>query len=140
MPVAMLKRAGDFRRRIRNAATTLNTGEVGYHLGIKEFGQFTVAFRTGTADDEVLEDSFGNDRLFSAIPDYTPQPDEIIIDVGAHIGTFSLMAAAKVPQGRVFSIEASQETFNYLRVNIALNRWSWQHYSGSSLRSPTQRV
>jgi FkbM family methyltransferase len=41
--------------------------------------------------------------------------------VGAHIGTFSLLAATKVPHGRVLAIEASMETYNFLRVNIALN-------------------
>ena len=124
VPITMLKRAGDLRRRLRNAVTTLNTGEVGYHLDIGEFGEFTVAFRNGTADSEVLEDSFANAKLFSLMPGYTPQPSDIIIDVGAHIGTFSLMMAPKVPQGRVLAVEASQESFNYLRVNIALNRAS----------------
>ena len=121
IPQTMIKRAGDMRRRLRNAATTLQTGEAGYRLGIEKFGDFTVAFRTGTSDVEVLEDRFG-DAIFAAIPDYTPQPDDDIIDVGAHIGTFALQAASKVPHGRVFAIEASQESFNYLRVNIALNQ------------------
>ena len=122
MPQTMIKRAGDMRRRLRNAATMLQTGEAGYRLGIERFGDFTVAFRTGTSDVEVLEDRIG-DAIFAAIPDYyTPQPDDDIIDVGAHIGSFALQAASKVPHGRVFAIEASQESFNYLRVNIALNQ------------------
>ncbi len=47
----------------------------------------------------------------------------MIIDVGAHIGTFSLLSSTKVgPSGKVYAIEASQDTFNLLRINVALNR------------------
>jgi FkbM family methyltransferase len=122
VPTIMLKRAGDLRRRLRNAATTFNTGEIGYRLGIDTFGKYTVAYRSQTADIDVLEDSFVHDNMFSMIPEFAPQADDTIIDVGSHIGTFALLAASKVPQGRVFAIEACQETFNYLRVNVALNR------------------
>ena len=41
--------------------------------------------------------------------------------MGAHIGTFSLLAASKVPQGKVFAIEASQDTFDYLKKNAEQN-------------------
>jgi FkbM family methyltransferase len=119
VPITLLRRAGNLRRRIRNAAITLNTGEVGYHLDIQEFGRHTFAFRTGTADENVLKNSV---KMAALISDYTPQAGAVAIDVGAHIGTFSLMMASKVPDGKVFAIEASKETFNYLRVNIALNR------------------
>jgi FkbM family methyltransferase len=47
--------------------------------------------------------------------------EDVIIDVGAHIGTFSLLAASKLVGGRVHAVEASQETYNYLRINAALN-------------------
>jgi FkbM family methyltransferase len=82
-----------------------------------------MAYRGGTADEVVLkEESFENDALFTRVPEYKPSSDHVILDIGAHIGAFSLLASSKVPQGKVYAIEACQDTFNYLSVNIALNR------------------
>ena len=60
--------------------------------------------------------------FFSRIPEYQPTSSDVIIDIGAHIGTFAIKAASRVPEGMVHAIEASRETFNYLKVNAALNR------------------
>lgn len=45
-----------------------------------------------------------------------------MINIGAHIGAFLLAASVAVPDGKVFGIEAPKETFNLLRINIALNK------------------
>lgn len=108
------KRAGRARRAF--------AGEVSFGVRIARCDGFDVAHRLGTADERVLEHSFANDIFFANVPEYRPAPDHIILDVGAHIGTFSLLAASKVPQGRVFAVEASAETFDLLRINVALNR------------------
>ena len=44
----------------------------------------------------------GCDNLF--VPEYVPKKDDVIIDVGAHIGTFALNAAIIVPRGKVYAI------------------------------------
>ena len=50
------------------------------------------------------------------------RPGDVFIDVGANIGYFTLLAAGRVgPQGKVYAIEASPETFALLQRNIALN-------------------
>lgn len=105
------KQAGTVRRRMRNAAHAFSAGEAGKHLSIGEYGAFTVAYRQGTADEDALDDSLEHDIFFPGMPEYKPQPADIIIDVGAHIGAFSLLAASKVARGRVFAIEASNETY-----------------------------
>lgn len=109
------------RRSIGNARRAFHPNEVGYRLAIGRHGGFRVAYRSGTADEAVIQHSFANDIFFPAIPEYEPAEDDVILDVGAHIGTFTLLAARKVVSGRVFAIEASQETFDYLQINIALN-------------------
>jgi FkbM family methyltransferase len=91
-------------------------------LRIGSFAGFDVADRKGTADEKVISHSFDHDIYFSGVPEYKPAGDHVIIDVGAHIGTFSLLAASKVPQGKVFAIEACEDSFNYLRINAALNK------------------
>jgi FkbM family methyltransferase len=103
---------------LQNSVRAFRPDELGYRLAIGEFGGFVVAFRQGTVDEEVVR---RHDIFFAGVPEYDPEPDHVIIDVGAHIGTFSMLAASKVPRGRVYAVEASRETFNYLTINIALN-------------------
>ncbi len=91
-------------------------------LAIDTFEGFQVAYRKGTADEAVLQHSFSHDIFYSGCPDYHPAENDVIIDIGAHIGTFSLLSSSKVRHGRVYSIEACQDTFNLLRINIALNQ------------------
>ena len=91
-------------------------------LRIGSFGGFDVAYRQGTADESVLKESFDHDLFFAGVPEYLPNERDVILDVGAHIGTFALLAASKVPRGAVHGIEACEETFNLLRINAALNR------------------
>jgi|tagenome__1003787_1003787.scaffolds.fasta_scaffold20980292_3 FkbM family methyltransferase len=90
-------------------------------IAIGSFGGFEVAFREGTADELVIGHSFDNDIFFSGFPEYQPAENDVIVDVGAHIGTFSLLAGSKVAGGEVFAVEASRDSYNLLRINLALN-------------------
>ncbi|MEO6119709.1 MAG: FkbM family methyltransferase, partial [Terriglobales bacterium] len=47
------------------------------------------------------------------------RPGDVMVDIGANIGTMTLTAAATVAQ--VFSIEAHPRTFKYLKENVELN-------------------
>jgi len=91
-------------------------------IAIGQFGGFELAYRKGTADESVIRHSFDNDIFFSGFPEYRPAEGDVIVDVGAHIGTFSLLAASNVGSGKVFAAEASLDSFNLLRINLALNR------------------
>lgn len=108
-------------KRIRNAWRAFRPDEIGYKLAIDKFSGFDVAFRKGTADERVIAHSFDNDIFLRGVPEYQPKDDHIILDVGAHIGTLALLAASHLRSGRVHAIEASQESFDYLRLNAALN-------------------
>lgn len=44
-----------------------------------------------------------------------------ILDVGAHIGIFSLYAKAVNPQARIFALEPEQSNFTLLKKNVASN-------------------
>jgi FkbM family methyltransferase len=90
-------------------------------LQIGHFGKFEVAYRKETSDEAVLAHSFDHDIFFAGVPDYKPSHADVILDIGAHIGTFTVLAASKVPSGAVYAIEACEDTFNYLRINTALN-------------------
>jgi FkbM family methyltransferase len=47
---------------------------------------------------------------------YTPT---IVVDVGAHIGTFSVLAKKYWPHARIFSVEPEKENVNLLHCNVA---------------------
>lgn len=92
-------------------------------LAIHRFDGFEVAYREGTKDEEVIGHSFGKDIFFSGVPEYQPAAGDVVVDLGSHIGTFALLAASKVGDGRVYAIEASHESYNLLKINAALNRF-----------------
>jgi FkbM family methyltransferase len=53
------------------------------------------------------------------------RPGDTVLDVGAHIGTFSVPMAWRVaPHGRVYAFEPAPQTFEILRRNIAANNCS----------------
>ncbi|MGD0683064.1 MAG: FkbM family methyltransferase [Terracidiphilus sp.] len=96
-------------------------------LRIRNFDGFEMAYRQGTVDEAVLKESFSHDIFFSGVPEYQPAVADVILDVGAHIGTFAVLAASKVSRGTVHAIEACQDTFDYLCMNTALNRMGNLH-------------
>ena len=53
-------------------------------------------------------------------------PGDVVIDAGANIGLFSLIAAARVgAHGRVVACEPVPGTMALLRANVARNRYHW---------------
>jgi FkbM family methyltransferase len=64
--------------------------------------------------------------------DYTPtgfsiKDDAIIIDIGAHIGSFSLCAAKLSKNGQVYAYEPYPENFILLQQNVELNNLKNAH-------------
>jgi FkbM family methyltransferase len=57
------------------------------------------------------------------LPYFNPNNGDIVVDVGAHIGHHTLIAAKRVgPKGKVIAIEADPKNFNILNKNIKLNK------------------
>jgi FkbM family methyltransferase len=88
---------------------------------VERYGQFEIAFRENSTDEEVIKQSFENDIFYLGVPEYIPRDFDTIIDVGAHIGTFALLSSNKAANIRVHAIEACKENYNLLRINKALN-------------------
>lgn len=109
-------------RRLGHRLRWLSSFRRGAGIGIGRFDGYRIAYRLHSVDSAVLGHSFDADIFFAAIPGYALPASGVVLDVGAHIGTFSVLAATKVPEGRVYAIEASLETFQLLQVNVTLNR------------------
>ncbi|HPS52281.1 MAG TPA: FkbM family methyltransferase [Phycisphaerae bacterium] len=53
------------------------------------------------------------------------RPEDTVIDVGANVGLYTLLAASVVgPKGHVYSIEPHPTIFSYLTENIKLNHFT----------------
>ncbi len=78
---------------------------------------FVFSYRAETSDKSELK---GNLTEF-LIPEYGIFHDDIVIDIGAYIGTFAIPISARVGSGKIFSLEPCKDTFNILKKNIALN-------------------
>lgn len=48
--------------------------------------------------------------------------NDIVVDVGAHVGTFAIYAALKAKSGRVYAYEPVVDNFKLLTRNISLNK------------------
>jgi FkbM family methyltransferase len=88
---------------------------------VGHFDGFQVAYRKHTTDEAVIADSFSRDCFFRDVPEYVPASSHVILDIGAHIGTFALLASRKVPQGKVFAVEACRDTARLCQANAFLN-------------------
>jgi FkbM family methyltransferase len=54
---------------------------------------------------------------------FIPRPDDVVIDVGANIGYFTIYASRKVgKEGLVIALEPMDEAYDCLMKNISLNR------------------
>lgn len=71
----------------------------------------------GTSYYEVIEMINGVIVLDQYHANQFLKKDSIVIDAGAHIGTFSVFAARLVPQGRTYSFEPVAGTFQTLKKN-----------------------
>ena len=80
-----------------------------------------LAFRAGSVDEQVIKDTLEDDIFFKGVPEYLPRQNDIIVDVGAHIGAFSVQAGQRFPQSTVYAIEPSHDSYELLLKNIGLN-------------------
>src|SRR5919108_6579842 len=56
---------------------------------------------------------------------FSPNEGDTVVDIGAHIGLYSLIAAKRVgPSGKVIAIEPDPENFKILKKNLLLNQLS----------------
>ncbi len=85
-------------------------------------GRFIV--RTdGPADDWVVAEIIDqNCYLKDFLLDYIPA-DGLVLDIGAHIGVFSVLAAERLRPRQVLAFEPEAENYSYLQQNIARNNF-----------------
>lgn len=103
------------------------------HFGILKEREITYNFRNriklkGLRSASHDEPGFYFNYIFKkqcyTPPNFFIKEDDIIVDVGAHIGVFTVFAAKQAKKGRVYAYEPMVENFNLLKQNIHLNSLS----------------
>ena len=90
-----------------------------HNIRIVEYQGFKIALRSRSVDELILSKSYQQHRFFPR--NFAFKGYETVIDLGAHIGVFALIAASACPLGKVFAIEACQENYDLLQKNLTLN-------------------
>lgn len=89
--------------------------ERAYHVNIKgiEFDAYEdrQSFTLRCVESELAADSY-------KFNDVTVEPGDVILDIGAHVGVFSIYAAKKWPEARVIAYEPSPTNYARLIRNI----------------------
>ena len=82
---------------------------------IKIFGDVKVRYFSGLSFEQILF------RGYERHPNYTPKRGDIIVDVGAFVGLYSLKAAKS--GALIISVEPNPVSFTWLCENIKLNNF-----------------
>jgi FkbM family methyltransferase len=77
--------------------------------------------RKGTLDEMIINEVWNKKMYNKYLEDLDSNP--IIIDIGAHIGGFSLMAASKYPDSMIYCYEPHPENYSLLKENIMMNNF-----------------
>jgi len=89
---------------------------------IRKVDNLIIKFRKDTTDEFIISEIFTKKEYDVKEFDIIKNP--IIVDVGAHIGCFTLKMAKIFKDGNVFSFEPMKSNFNLLLENIELNKLS----------------
>ena len=91
-------------------------------MDYKSINNLKVFFRKGTSDEYVIKDTIIDHIFENGFPEYKPEKDDLVIDIGAHIGTYSLVLSQQLTNGAIHAFEPCLDTFNYLEQNIKGNK------------------
>jgi FkbM family methyltransferase len=80
----------------------------------------SIEYRPGTTDNFVIREIWENDEYF--LDDARIQVDGPIVDIGAHIGVFSVRASILFPGNPIVACEPVPANFALLKRNLARNR------------------
>lgn len=81
-------------------------------------GPLYVASNEGWGIDDLT--AVWTDKVYRD-PATIPGPNPVILDIGAHIGTYAVYAALRNPRAHVYAFEFNDAVFEYLEKSVAIN-------------------
>ncbi|MFH0864064.1 MAG: FkbM family methyltransferase [Candidatus Gottesmanbacteria bacterium] len=94
--------------------------------------------RPGTTDMLIVAEVFTFKQY--GIEHHPIKPADIVVDLGAHIGAFTIYAASLAYKGEVYAYEPNPSNFAYLKENIRLNKSRNISIFNSAVSSSTQPI
>lgn len=94
-----------------------------------------ILVRTNDVDGRIVDNIFLGEYSYTG---FDIKPTDVVIDIGAHIGIFSLFSAVQATHGKIFAYEPQSENFNLLKINTILNQSSnitFENYAISDKKS-----
>lgn len=76
--------------------------------------------RTNTMDAGIITEIWIHEYYTKPVA-FEIGENDTVVDIGAHIGVFTIFAANKAKKGKVYSFEPVKENFELLKNNIGLN-------------------
>lgn len=89
------------------------------HYVLKLKNGLTIKMRTKSTDLQAIANVFALEEYQQ--PGFEINQDDIIIDVGSHIGLFALYASKKCKDGKIFCYEPINENYQLLIENVKNN-------------------
>ncbi len=86
-----------------------------------KFNGKTLKFLYRDESDQSVIDEFFVDKMYRSVEYQISNIKYPILDIGAHIGIFSIYASILNPQSQIFAIEPEPENFKLLKHNLKLN-------------------
>lgn len=90
-----------------------------YFLSSVDINGASIKYRAMTSDMYVIEDIFNRNEYHLnslGLPE-----DAVIMDIGAHIGAFTIAATQIAPDGRVLAFEPMPSNYKVLKKNVKTN-------------------
>lgn len=107
-------------------------------LDVQGFKIFLNSKDQGEAKDMLLRGVY--DQLETDIIKQFIKDGDIALDIGAHIGYFTLLLARAVRSGRVYAFEPELKNFKFLSKNIEINKYSNVVLENIALSSASGKV
>jgi FkbM family methyltransferase len=80
-----------------------------------------MAYRTDTADEPVISGTSIADEY--GVANLKLEPGDVVVDIGAYIGSVAFAVAADFPEVRVVMVEAIPENCEVIKESIEANGW-----------------
>jgi len=87
---------------------------------IAEFRNGIKCIIRNRSDTVVFLENFFLDN-YDRVEGFAIKEKDVIVDIGAHVGYFTIYAAKKAKRGKVISFEPSKESFKVLKNNLKIN-------------------